>query len=368
LFKEKGLEYKIYAPQNDMPNFVAQIKGKEKGKRLVLNGHMDTYPAGDQKLWKKNPFSGDLENGKIFGRGASDMKGGNTALLMAFFYLSENRKRMKGEVVLTLVSDEETGGKWGTSWLLDHVPEVFGDAVLNGEPSTCDLINFSEKGQIWLEIISRGKAAHGAYPHLGFNAIQNLIHFLFDLEKLEYLSITSTNISRILEEGRQVVDATKGEGATSVLNRITVNLGTILGGLKLNLVADHCRAEVDIRLPQGARAVDILSEIESIQSKYNGIEYKVLYLMDPNYTPVDHEIIRLTLKNAGIVRGHRVFPTCGIGATDCRHFRLRGIPCSVYGPRSYQMGAPDEFVTVQDLIDTVKVHSLTAFDYLEWLD
>jgi len=90
--------------------------------------------------------------------------------------------------------------------------------------------------------------------------------------------------------------------------------------------------------------------------------------MDPNYTPIDHEIIRLTLKNAETVRGQRVFPTSGIGATDCRHFRLRGIPCSVYGPRSYQMGAPDEFITAQDLIDIVKVHTLTAFDYLEWLD
>ena len=85
-----------------MPNLVARIRGKEKGKRLVFNGHLDTYPAGDPKLWKRNPFSGDCEDGKIFGRGVSDMKGGDTASIMTFLFLAEHRHHMKGEVVLTL--------------------------------------------------------------------------------------------------------------------------------------------------------------------------------------------------------------------------------------------------------------------------
>lgn len=366
--KDKNLDCQVYAPQSHMPNLVARIQGKEKGKRLVFNGHLDTYPAGDPGLWKRNPFSGDLGDGKIFGRGVSDMKGGDTASIMTFLYLAENLHRMKGEVVLTLVSDEETGGEWGICWLLDHVPEVYGDAVLNGEPSSCDLVNFAEKGQIWLEVVSRGRAAHGAYTHLGFNAIQNLYHFLYDLEKLEGLNVVPDEISQVLREGRGVVDEVRGSGATDVLGRVTVNMGTISGGLKLNLVADHCKAEVDIRPPQGATTASILSEIEAIRSRYQGIEYKILQLKEPNYTPLDQNIIRLTLKNAEAVRGHRVFPSSGIGATDCRHFRLKGIPCSVYGPRSYQMGAPDEFITAKDLIDTVKVHTLTSFDFLEWLD
>ena len=367
-FKDRNLDCQIYAPQSHMPNLVARIQGKEKGKRLVFNGHLDTYPAGDPKLWKRYPFSGDLEDGKIYGRGVSDMKGGDTASIVTFLYLAENRHRMKGEVVLTLVSDEETGGEWGICWLLDHVREVHGDAVLNGEPSSCDLVNFAEKGQIWLEVVSRGRAAHGAYTHLGFNAIQNLYHFLNDLEKLEGLSVVPDEISRVLREGRETVDAVRGSGATEVLGRVTVNMGTISGGLKLNLVADQCKAEVDIRPPQGITTASLLSQIEAIRSRYQGIEYKILQLKEPNYTPLDQEIIRLTLKNAEAVRGHRVFPCSGIGATDCRVFRLKGMPCSVYGPRSYQMGAPDEFITAKDLIDTVKVHTLTSFDFLEWLD
>jgi len=364
LFERKGLDHQVYAPRNHMPNFVARIHGQEKGKRLVLNGHIDTYPAGERSAWNRDPFGGDVEDGKIFGRGVSDMKAGDTASIMTFFYLAENRSRMKGELTLTLVSDEETGGEWGICWLLDHIREVHGDAVLNGEPSACDLVNFAEKGQIWLEVVSRGKAAHGAYTHMGFNAIRNLYHFLSDLERLENLQATPDEISRILRQGCEVVDETKGPGATETLERITVNVGTISGGLKLNLVADHCRAEVDIRPPQGAKTADLLKEIEAIRAQYRGIEIKVLHLKEPNYTPLNQEVIQLTLRNAEAVRGHRVFPSSGIGATDCRHFRIRGIPCSVYGPRSYQMGAPDEYITVKDLIDTVKVHTLTALDYL----
>ena len=366
--KVKGLETQIHAPRKEMPNLVARIQGREKGRRLVFNGHLDTYPAGDRGLWSRNPFSGQVGDGKLFGRGVSDMKAGDTASIMAFLYLAEHRERLKGEVVLTLVSDEETGGEWGICWLLDHVPEVHGDAVLNGEPSDCDLLNFAEKGQIWLQVSSHGKAAHGAYTHMGFNAIQNLNRFLTELEGLERLKVTSDQISMVLKEGREVVDAAKGKGATDVLGRITVNVGTISGGLKLNLVPDYCQAEVDIRPPQGARTADILREIEAIRAGYQGIEYRIIHLKEPNYTPLDEEIIKLTLKNAETVRGHRIYPSSGIGATDCRHFRLRGIPCAVYGPRSYQMGAPDEYVTIKDLIDTVKVHTITSFDYLEWLE
>lgn len=366
--KEKGVEPQIYAPQAGMPNIVARVQGKEKGRRLVFNGHLDTYPAGDPGLWKRNPFSGQAEDGKLFGRGVSDMKAGDTASITAFLYLAEHRERLKGEVVLTLVSDEETGGEWGICWLLDHVPEVRGNAVLNGEPSDCDLLNFAEKGQIWMKVSSRGKAAHGAYTHMGFNAIQNLNRFLIELAGLEKLKVTSDQISAVLREGREVVDAAKGEGATDVLGRITVNVGTISGGLKLNLVPDYCEAEVDIRPPQGSRTADILREIEAIRAGYQGIECKIIHMKEPNYTSLDEEIIKLTLKNAEKVRGHRIYPSSGIGATDCRHFRLRGIPCAVYGPRSYQMGAPDEYVTIKDLIDTVKVHMLTSFEYLEWLE
>lgn len=367
-FINKGIPFKVYAPQDRMPNIVSNIKGRKKGRRLILNGHLDTYPVGDIESWTKNPFGGDIVGDKIYGRGVSDMKAGVTAIIMAFLYLFENREQFDGEVTLTLVSDEETGGKWGICWLLDNVPEVKGDAVINGEPSGGDLINFAEKGQIWMEVISLGKGAHGAYTHLGINAIMNLYNFLTDLKLLEKIKPIPNEISKIIEQGRDVVDEVKGLGATDILGKITVNVGTISGGLKLNLVPDFCKAEVDIRLPQGISTSKVISEIEKIKYQHKSIEYKIIHVKEPNYTDPNHEILKFTLKNAELVRGKRIFLSSGIGATDCRHFRLKGIPCSVYGPRAYQMGGTDEFVTLRDLIDTVKVHTLTAFEYLGGLE
>ena len=368
LFEQKGIDYRVYDPQPNMPNFVAVLKGGEKGRRLVFNGHIDTYPAGDPGLWDREPFSGELAGGKLHGRGVSDMIAGDTASIMTFFYLAENRDRMKGEVVLTLVSDEETGGRWGTIWLLKNVPEVMGDALLNGEPSGGELLNFAERGHIWLKFTARGQAAHGAYTHMGENAVMMMCRFLEDLHSLEKMQVTPAEISDLLEQGRDVTDAMKGPGATDVLKAITVNVGTVSGGLKINLVPDRCDAEVDIRLPQGARCDDIIEQVRGICDRHKGLSCEVLRQIDPNYTPPDEEIIRLTLKNAEHIRGHQVHLTSGIGLTDGRYFREAGIPSSVYGPRSYNMGAENEYITVKDLMDTVKVHTLTAVDYLDWLD
>ncbi len=362
---QHDLSYQIYEPREKMPSIVAHLRGAKPGKRLIFNGHLDVYPAGDARRWKRPPFSGDVEDGKIFGRGASDMKGGVTASLMAFVYLAQNRHRLKGEIVLTLVSDEETGGRWGSCWLLENVPLVKGDALLNGEPTSCELISFAEKGRIWLDVEAHGLGAHGAYTHMGDNAIQKMVYFLKDLEELKSLDIISpTEVARILEEGRERIDVMKGKGATDVLRGITVNFGTISGGTKLNLVAEHCRAEVDIRLPQGVSSQRMLREIGEKASRYKGISYKIVQQIEPNYSPPDHEIFRLLKRNTEEIKGSPVLLNSGIGGTDAKHFRQYNIPCAILGPRSYNMGGPDEYITIEDLMVTTKAHTITSLQFL----
>ena len=165
LLDRQNLAYTVYAPQPHMPNIIARITGKKGGKRLVLNGHLDTYTAGDRSRWNWDPFSGAVEDGKLLGRGASDMKAGDTASIMTFLYMAEHRDQLVGELVLALVSDEETGSNWGVKWLLKNVPEFHGDALLIGEPFGPELVIFGEKGVLRIEFSARGKAAHGAYVH-----------------------------------------------------------------------------------------------------------------------------------------------------------------------------------------------------------
>jgi len=217
-----------------------------------------------------------------------------------------------------------------------------------------------------MAVEAKGIGAHGAYTHIGDNAIKKMMGFLRELEGLEALDIVApTEVSRTLEEGRQVVDAMKGKGATDVLLGITVNFGTISGGLKVNMVAEGCKAEVDIRLPQGVTCSQILDEIDQRVARYPGISYEIIQALEPNYTSPDHEICQLLKKAARVAKGRSVILSSGIGASDGRLFRKKGIPCAIYGPRSYNMAGTDEYITVEDLLITTKAHALASLWYLQ---
>jgi succinyl-diaminopimelate desuccinylase len=365
--KEEGIDCQIHAPQPHMPNIVACIRGEQgPGRRLIYNGHIDTYPAGDASRWSHPPFSGALVDDKIYGRGVSDMKGGCTASVMSLLFLNRLRRHFKGEVVLTLVSDEETGGRWGTVWLLENVPLVLGDAMLNGEPSSTEQINFAEKGRLFLLFTAKGRGAHGAYVHMGDNAIQKMMRFLADLERIVTLEVPRLNeLNRVLESGRDVLDRMKGPGATECLLNLTYNVGTIQGGLKVNMVPEGCQAEVDIRLPQGVPTALLLAEVDRYVARHPGISYIVTQAMEPNYTDPGHEICQRLQKNAEFAKGGRVILNSGIGGSDSKHFRPAGVPSVNYGPTSYNMAGTDEHIYVRELLLATKAHALTSLEYLQ---
>ena len=106
-----------------------------------------TAPAGPS-----DPWGGEIADGKIYGRGVADMKAGTTASIFTYVYLHRLRDQLKGKLTLTAVSDEETFGPYGARYLMEHHPEVHGDALLNGEPSSPFSVRFGEKGPLWLEI------------------------------------------------------------------------------------------------------------------------------------------------------------------------------------------------------------------------
>ena len=111
----------------------------------MLNGHLDTFPIGEAR-WSHPPLGADLEDGRIYGRGACDMKAGVAALVLAFVSPAEFRDTWNGELVLTLVGDEETGGRWGTQYLLANVEEAMGDAMLNADTGSPRVVRVGEKG------------------------------------------------------------------------------------------------------------------------------------------------------------------------------------------------------------------------------
>lgn len=363
--EERGLNVETVAPQAHLPNLVATLRGGQPGRHLVLNGHLDVFPAGDPGAWSDDPFSGAIRDGKLFGRGVSDMKAGTAASILTYVYLSEVRDQLKGTLTLTAVSDEETGGTWGTRYLMDHHPDVRGDCVINAEPSTPGTIRFGEKGPLWLKMRVATHGGHGAYAHQSRNAIIETAQIITKLQRLTDLPVTMPSEVEVkVEAARAALDGALGSGATDVVKQVTLSIGVIGGGVKLNVIAATCETEVDLRAPVGLTADELLAAFDAVVQEYAGVSYEIVQQTDPTWCDPDHEMVGLLQRNAEAVRGIRPLPGIGIGGTDCRFWRAQGIPAYVYGPTPYNMGAPDEYVTLDDLLGTVHVHTLSAFDYL----
>ncbi|EEP82362.1 predicted protein [Uncinocarpus reesii 1704] len=164
---------------------VARIPSGRPGKRLVFNGHLDTYPLCEDLHWTVPPTGGVHKDGKIYGRGVCDMKGGIAASITAARMLAEHRDLWRGEIVITLAGDEENMGSLGTKWLLDNVEEAKGDAVICGDVGSARVVRFGEKGFVWIAVEAEGVAAHGAHVHKGVNAVRHLRKALDAVESLE---------------------------------------------------------------------------------------------------------------------------------------------------------------------------------------
>ena len=365
LLDRHHLTYDVVAPKTEWPNLIANFECGRPGRHLILNGHMDVFPAGDAALWTDDPFSGVVRDGKLFGRGVSDMKTGTLASVLTYIYLAELREHLAGRLTLTSVSDEETFGEYGARYLVENRAEVHGDCVLNGEPSTPNTIRFGEKGLIWIELSVDTKGGHGGYPHVSQNAIKIASRIISELEALNEISGDMPGeVEELIDAGRDAFDALLGVGATDYLKQVTVNIGRIEGGEKVNMIAGHSRTEVDIRCLIGVSTEQILRRFEEIVRRFPEASYRVINKSEPNYVDPRHELVRIIQDNAEAARGIRPSPIISLGGTDCRVWRQQGIPAFVYGPTPYGMGSPDEHVTIEDLLGTVNVHVLSAFDYL----
>jgi succinyl-diaminopimelate desuccinylase len=363
--EKHGLDYQTVAPVPEWPNLVASFEGGQPGRHLVLNGHLDIFPAGDRSKWSGDPYSAEIRDGKLYGRGVSDMKAGTAASILTYIYLARIREHLSGRLTLTAVSDEETGGVWGTQYLLENHPITLGDCVLNGEPSTPRTIRFGEKGPLWIEVKIDTPGGHGAYTHVSRNAIKEGARLIAELESLTELPFdVPQDVEEKIEAAREALDEVLGPGATDVVKAITLNIGVIKGGTKMNMIAGDCHIEVDLRCPVGVTNDELLGEFEKILNKYEGTSYGIAGGHDPSVCDPEHEMVGIIARNAEAVRGIRPYPAISIGGTDCRFWRERGIPAYVYGPTPYNMGAPDEYVTLDDLLGTVHVHVLSAYDYL----
>jgi len=361
----EGVPYRIVAPQEPMPNLVASFDGGAPGSHLVLNGHVDVFPVSDEARWTYPPWSGAVVDGKLYGRGATDMKAGTAAIVFAYGYLRRVREQLKGRLTLTCVSDEETFGTWGAQYLVDNHPEARGDCVLNAEPSGPWCARFGEKGLLWLEVTVQTQGAHGAYTHMTDSATKIMARLVGDLESITKLPVDlPAAVRRAIDEAHDELERTFGAGATGVIPAISLNVGIMEGGVKVNMIPSRARIELDIRLPIGATREQVLGELARILRAYPQASVREVYHTPSNWCDPDHPLLRMLQANARRVTGITPKPVVSLGGTDSRFWRNAGVPAFIHGVTPYNMGTVDEYVLVDEFINSVRVYTLTAYDYL----
>ncbi|MEQ1851939.1 MAG: M20 family metallopeptidase [Chthoniobacteraceae bacterium] len=296
------------------PNVVARFAEADgKKPRLLLAPHTDTVSVGGMTI---APFGGDLRDGRVWGRGASDTKGTMAAMLWGLREARDVLPRLGHEVWFAGLCSEEAG-QYGARTLAEQ--ERF-DFVIAGEPTGLDAV-LAHKGALWLTLTTRGRAVHAAGPEHGDNAIYkmaDLIRFI-----------------------RDELQAELGAGRHPLLGHATVSVGTVNGGSKINIVPDQCTAEVDIRYLPGDTTIfervsdrlrTIVRDVEIEESR-----------SQPMLTDAGHPVIRLLESCGSRCIGAPWFSDAGI-------FSAAGMPSIALGPGSIaQAHTRDEWIAVEDL-------------------
>jgi succinyl-diaminopimelate desuccinylase len=348
-------------------NVVARREGGRPGPCVHFNSHIDVVEPGEG--WTVPPFEGLVKDGRVYGRGACDMKGGLAASVIAVEALIDSGIDLPGALEISGTADEESGGYGGVAYLAERGwfsrPRV--DHVIIPEPLNVDRVCIGHRGVWWGELATEGRIAHGSMPFLGDSAIRHMGAVLEMLERELYPGL----------EARSTAMPVVPQGARTP----TLNINSIHGGqpelagtaLPAPLVADICRLVFDRRLliEEDLEAVkaDLRSRLDGLVQTRAGFRYRLrdLFEVPPSMTEPDRPVVLATTGAVRRVLGREAALVCSPGTYDQKHIdrigKLRD--CIAYGPGILDLAhQPDEYVGIDDMEASAKVMALSALALL----
>ena len=219
---------------------------------------------------------------------------------------------------------------------------------------------------MWLTFKIRTDGSHGAYTHLSKSATLIATDLIKELQTLESLDPeVPVNLLNAQQKSADAFDQGMGIGASTIAPKITLNVGTISGGLKNNMVPSECSFEADIRLPVGCNLDKILNSITEITKKFPAVSMEQNMLNPPSHCDPDGDMMRILKSNVQELEGFQPEPVVSLGGTDARLWRYNNIPAYVYGPTPTGMGSINENVPIDDYLHILRTHALSAYDYLK---
>lgn len=349
-------------------NVIARFEGKHPGKTVHFNSHIDVVEAGEG--WTVDPFEGVVKDGRVYGRGTCDMKGGLAASIIAAEAFIAQNPDFAGAIEISGTVDEESGGFGGVAYLASKgyfsAPRV--DHVIIPEPLNKDRICLGHRGVWWAEIQTKGKIAHGSMPFLGDSAIRHMGALLDAFEEDLFPAL----------DQKQTMMPVVPEGA----RRSTLNLNSIHGGqtedfrpgLPSPNVADACRLVIDRRFLLEEDLTDVKREVTEILDRLKRdrprFDYAIRDLMEvhPTMTERDAPVVKAVAEGIQAIFDREPQYVISPGTYDQKHIARIGHihDCIAYGPGVLDLAhQPDEWVGIEDMVQSAKVMALAIKRLLE---
>jgi len=331
--KKIGIEVDYQEIDSNRANVVGVLRGTGGGRNIMLNGHSDTVSIERMDIAPLDPKS---ENGRVYGRGALDMKSGLAAQITAVKSIVESGMRLKGDIILACVADEEYASL-GTETL---IKKYSADAAIICEPTDLK-ITVAHKGFAWAKVEVFGKAAHGSFPDEGVDAIVKAAKFLVEVENLGKHNLSQRN--------------------HPLLGSPSVHASLISGGIELSTYPDYCKIKLERRTLPGENRETVAAEIEGIIEKMNSSDkqfkanYDVFFYRPALEISKEQPIVQ-TLKKAcqGVLRKEPEFVGMS-GWLDSAVLAEAGIPTVIFGPRGEGAHGSVEYVDFDSVIATTGV-------------
>ena len=354
-----------HTAQHPRINVIGRHGGSTEGPAVHLNGHFDVVPVG--LGWTRDPFGGEIADGKLYGRGSCDMKAGLASAVFAAEAIRRAGITTTAPIEVSGTVDEESGGFAGVAWLAEHrfLSRERTKAVIIPEPFGVDRICVGHRGVYWFEVIAEGRIAHGSMPYLGVNAIEGMSHFL-DLVRDELGPALANRVTSmpVVPEGSK---------------RATININGIDGGQAVDetpspCVADRCRVVFDRRflLEEGLERTraEIAALVAKARSRMPEVTFSIedRLIFEPTRTPEDAPVIGALTDAIRHVTGRNAALVASPGTYDHKHVaRIAGVPhCVAYGPGQLDLAhQPDEYCSIDDIIAATKVLALAVLKLAE---
>ena len=366
LKKEELKKHEWFVPvekdYHGRPNVVGVLKGGGGGKSIILNGHVDVVPVENPSKWKHDPWRGTVENGRIYGRGALDMKGGVAAMIMAVKSIVESQVRLKGDVIIESVIDEEAGGN-GT--LACAIRGYTADGAIIPEPSSTSFIAAANRGAQFFRITVPGEEAPIEEQHKRINAINkaavlyNAVENFALMREVEAKKTPYCSLYKLYHQFYGTIVPTAVCKISAGVWPSSLPGECVLEGSLECLPGEDIR---EVRDNFKSYLVEVSKSDPWLKEHPPNIEWFGL-VIESAVSPPDHPLAKLLQYNAEIVSGSKPVIVGG-GGSDLRCLtNYANTPAFLFGPGGGGMHGDDEFVLIDELVKVAKIIAATIIDW-----